>query len=88
VEVEMEEKVNYKTLRPFLGKFVRLGVPNLFGSAKPFYHFGKILSLDERFLTIENHKGDIILVPIGTIVELSTLREDEIKGPNRMEGSK
>lgn len=76
----MKERPEISTdaLEPFMGKFIRLGVPNLVNITRPFYYYGKILSKDNTFLTFEHHKdGQIQLIAINTILDISTVLPED-----------
>jgi hypothetical protein len=56
----------------YIGKEVAVGVPHLI-ERRPFFHYGKVIDIEERHIVIENKKG-IHRIPLSDIVQLE-LRE-------------
>lgn len=55
----------------YIGKKVAVGVPHL-TQRRPFYHYGKVIDIEERHIVIEKEKG-VHRIPLSDIIQLNIL---------------
>ena len=55
----------------YRGKDIAVGVPHI-TQRRPFYHYGKVIDIEERHIVIENEKG-IHRIPLSDIIQLNIL---------------
>lgn len=55
--------------KKYQGKKVAVGVPHI-TQRRPFYHYGKVIDIEERHIIIENEKG-IHRIPLSDIIQLN-----------------
>jgi len=76
--VNEKSTINPEILEPFLNKPVKLGVANFFVPELPFYYYGYILKADEHWVTFKDHKDRIQLIKIDTILDLFTIKPEDV----------
>lgn len=55
----------------YRGKEVAVGVPHLI-QRRPFFHYGKVIDIEEKHIVIENKKG-IHRIPLSDIIQLNLM---------------
>ncbi len=58
-------------IEKYRGKEVAVGVPHLI-QRRPFYHYGKVIDIEEKHIVLENEKG-IHRILLSDIIQLRIL---------------
>lgn len=62
-----------KRYKKYFGQNIAVGVPHL-TERRPFYHYGRLIEVDEKSIVLETKKG-LQRISISDIIQLSILEQ-------------
>ena len=68
--------MDLEKFKSYIGKPVAVAIPHRFDENRYFYHFGKLISIDDDTLTVDTKNG-LVFIPKEQIKQLTVENERE-----------